>query len=122
MCKRLRTTSLRPAFFKVLRFSTAGSVLVFCFLAFPLGFVFAQNLGTIDPTQTLDWVQGAVSHAQQMRVYKDADKGSQPSPSAIPQFGADPDPSGQIATFQPEGSTTEGNEAPPREITRSFRI
>src|SRR5436190_7791029 len=111
MCKRLRTASLRPAFFKILRFSTAGSVLVFCFLAFPLGFVFAQNLGTIDPTQTLDWVQGAVSHAQQMRVYKDADKGSQPSPGVIPQFSADPDPSGQIATFQPEGSTTEGNNA-----------
>src|SRR5437763_10465470 len=101
MCKRLRTASLRPAFFKILRFSTA--LLLFCFLAFPLGFVFAQNLGTIDPTQTLDWVQGAVSHAQQMRVYKDADKGSQPSSSAIPQFVADPDPSGQIATSQPEG-------------------
>src|SRR6266480_5359166 len=111
MCKRLRPTSLRPAFFKVLRFSTAGSVLVFCFLAFPLGFVFAQNLGTIDPTQTLDWVQGAVSHAQQMRVYKDADKGSQPSPGVIPEFSVDPDPSGQIATFQPEGSTAQGNNA-----------
>jgi cytochrome c peroxidase len=71
----------------------------------------AQNAGNIDPTQSVDWAQGAINHAQQMRVFKDADKGSQPSPGAIPEFSADPDPSGQIATFQPEGSTAEGSNA-----------
>jgi cytochrome c peroxidase len=111
MCKRLQTASQRSAFLKVLRFSTAGSVLVFCFLAFPSGLVFAQTRGNIDPTQSVDWAPGAINHAQQMRVHKDADKGSQPSPGVIPEFSADSDPSGQIATFQPEGSTTEGNNA-----------
>ena len=71
----------------------------------------AQNAGNIDPTQSVDWAQGAINHAQQMRVFKDTDKGSQPSPGAIPEFSTDPDPSGQIATFQPEGSTAEGSNA-----------
>jgi cytochrome c peroxidase len=71
----------------------------------------AQNAGNIDPTQSVDWAQGAINHAQKMRVFKDADKGSQPSPGAIPTFSVDSDPSGQIATFQPEGSTAEGNNA-----------
>src|SRR5262249_21938534 len=58
-----------------------------------------------------DWARGAVSHAQKMRAHKDVDKGSQPAPGAIPEFSVDPDPSGQIATFQPGGSTAEGNNA-----------
>jgi cytochrome c peroxidase len=110
MYKGSRIASTRLSLFKVLRFSTARSALIFCLLGCPLGLVFAQTRGNIDPTQTLDWVAGAVSHAQQMRVYKDADKGLQPS-AVIPEFGVDPDPSGQIATFQPEGSTAQGNNA-----------
>jgi len=110
MNKRAHMASPRLSLFKVLRFSAVGSALVLCLLGCPLGLVFADPLGTIDPTQKLDWVQGAVSHAQKMRAHKDADTGSQP-PGVIPQFSADPDPSGQIATFQPEGSTTEGNNA-----------
>src|SRR5262249_7718388 len=58
-----------------------------------------------------DWARGAVSHAQKMRAHKDVDKGSQPAPGAIPKFSVDSDPSGQIATFQPEGSTAQGNNA-----------
>src|SRR5262245_40235285 len=108
MYKGSRIASLRPSLFKVLRFSTTGSALVFCLLGCPLGLVFADPLGTIDPTQSVDWARGAVSHAQKMRAHKDVDTGSQP-PGVIPQFSADPDPSGQIATFQPEA--TEGNNA-----------
>ena len=73
----------RPSLFKVLRFSTTGSALILCVLGCPSGLVFADPLGTIDPTQSVDWAQGAINHAQQMRVFKDADKGSQPSPGAI---------------------------------------
>src|SRR5215813_11873062 len=108
MYKGSRIASLRPSLFKVLRFSTTGSALVFCLLGCPLGLVFADPLGTLDPTQSVDWARGAVSHAQKMRAHKDVDTGSQPS-GVIPQFSADPDPSGQIATFQPEA--TEGNNA-----------
>src|SRR5262245_40165872 len=111
MYKGSRIASLRPSLFKVLRFSTTGSALVFCLLGCPLGLVFADPLRTIDPSQSVDWARGAVSHAQKMRAHKDVDKGSQPSPGAIPEFSVDPDPSGQIATFQPEGSTAEGNNA-----------
>src|SRR5262249_1361742 len=110
MYKGSRIASLRPSLFKMLRLSTVGSALIFCVLGCPLGLVFAQTRGDIDPTQSLDWAPGAINHAQHMRVFKDADKGSQP-PGVIPQFSADPDPSGQIATFQPEGSTNEGNNA-----------
>src|SRR5262245_29018085 len=110
MCKRLRTASPRSAVAKVLRLSTVGSVLVFCCLAFPSGLVFAQTRGNIDPTQSVDWAPGAINHAQQMRVHKDADKGSQP-PRSIPTFSVDPDPSGQIATFQPDGSTATATNA-----------
>src|SRR5262245_58370403 len=110
MYKGSRIASLRPSLFKVLRFSTTGSALIFCLLGCPLGLVLADPLKTIDPTQNVDWAQGAINHAQQMRVFKDADKGLQPS-AVIPEFSVDPDPSGQIATFQPEGSTAQGNNA-----------
>jgi cytochrome c peroxidase len=40
-----------------------------------------------------------------MRAFKDADRGSQPTPPVIPRFEVDGDPSGQIATFQPGGPT-----------------
>jgi cytochrome c peroxidase len=64
----------------------------------------------LTPLQSVDWARGAISHAQQMRAHKDVDRGSQHSPN-IPRFSVDRDPSGQIATFQPERSTAEGNNA-----------
>src|SRR5215472_6723862 len=110
MYKGSRIASPRSSLFKVLRSSTAGSALIFCLLGCPLGLVFADPLGTIDPTQSVDWARGAVSHAQKMRAHKDVDKGSQPSRS-IPTFSVDHDPSGQIATFQPDGSTATATNA-----------
>src|SRR5947209_20619379 len=44
-----------PSLFKVV-----GVALIFCLLGCPLGLVFAQNLGNIDPTQNLDWAPGAI--------------------------------------------------------------
>jgi cytochrome c peroxidase len=100
---------MHPSLLKLLKSSAAG--LAFISLGSALTPVSAQKAGNIDPTQKVDWALGAINHAQQMRVHKDADKGSQPSPGAIPEFSVDHDPSGQIATFQPEGSTAEGNNA-----------
>jgi cytochrome c peroxidase len=111
MHRQPHIASPRLWLFKVLRVSTVGIALIVWLLSCPLRLAFAQTAGNIDPTQTLDWVPDAVSHAQQMRVYKDADTGSQTSSSDIPQFSADADPSGKIATFQPEGSTAEGSNA-----------
>jgi hypothetical protein len=60
-----------------------------------------QSLGSVDPEETLDWVPGAIKHAQDMRKYQDADAGTQPTPGIIPAFELDDDPSGQIAAYQP---------------------
>ncbi len=51
------------------------------------------------------WQAGAIRHAQQMRNYFDPDRGLQPTPSVIPGFVTDFDPSGLIATAQPAGET-----------------
>ena len=52
------------------------------------------------------WQKGAIGHAQQMRRFPDAERGAQPTPPVIPQFEADFDPSGMIATDQPNGATS----------------
>ncbi|MGH7032181.1 MAG: hypothetical protein ACREFL_00450 [Stellaceae bacterium] len=44
-----------------------------------------------------------------MRQFFDADRGSQPTPSLIPQLEIDSDPSGLIATYQPNGPTRTAN-------------
>src|SRR5262249_46475856 len=94
---------------KLLKSSAAGLAIIS--LGSALAPVLAQNAGIIDPTQTLDWAPGAIAHAQKMRQFKDAARGSQSSPADIPQFSVDPDPSGQIATFQPNGGTAEATNA-----------
>lgn len=72
--------------------------------------VSAQNAGPGDPTQSRSWAPAAISHAQQMMRFKDADHGSQQTPGVIPVFSTDGDPSGSIATYQPAGATdTAGN-------------
>ena len=47
---------------------------------------------------------GMIKHMQQMRRFKDVDKGPQPTPPVIPRFAAEPDPTGAVATFQPKGA------------------
>ncbi len=51
------------------------------------------------------WQARAIAHAQAMREFRDRDKGAQPTPRVIPQFGADFDPTGLVATDQPGGQT-----------------
>jgi hypothetical protein len=49
---------------------------------------------------------GAIAHAQKMRrLFPDSGADVQPTPPVIRQFEIDPDPSGAIATFQPNGPT-----------------
>ena len=54
---------------------------------------------------------GMIKHMQQMRRFKDVDKGPQPTPPVIPRFAAEPDPTGAVATFQPKGATFTFNNA-----------
>ncbi|HUZ92055.1 MAG TPA: hypothetical protein VMU78_09175, partial [Methylocella sp.] len=65
----------------------------------------AQTAKRDDLTQTQEWAPGAINHAQKMRNYKDADRGSQATPSMIPRFEVDEDQSGTVATYQPGGPT-----------------
>ena len=51
------------------------------------------------------WQAGAILHAQQMRAFLDVDNGQQPTPPVVPQFDVQFDPSGAIATAQPNGPT-----------------
>jgi cytochrome c peroxidase len=54
---------------------------------------------------------GMISHMEKMEQFKDADHGMQPTPPVVPRFEVDPDPSGAIATFQPNGATLTYNNA-----------
>jgi len=83
--------------FETLRFPVAGLALIF-FLRGPPQPALAQTAKSNDPAQSRAWAPAAIDHAQKMRKFRDADRGSQPTPSVIPMFEADGDPSGKIAT------------------------
>jgi cytochrome c peroxidase len=68
-------------------------------------FVSAQNVGNVDPGQSVDWAPGAIKHAQDMRKFHDVDAGAQPTPPVIPGFELDQDGTGAIATDHPGGAT-----------------
>ncbi|MGH6838836.1 MAG: hypothetical protein ACREDT_08540 [Methylocella sp.] len=93
-----------PSPLKTLRFPVVGLALV-CFLDGPPRQAWAQTAKSDDRAQTRAWAPAAIEHAQKMRVFRDSDRGSQPTPPIIPRFETDDDPSGQIATFQPGGPT-----------------
>src|SRR6516165_1124506 len=65
----------------------------------------AQAQTANDDAADQAWEAGAVNHAQDMREFPDADHGAQPTPSIIRQFETDPDATGLVATFQPNGVT-----------------
>ena len=54
---------------------------------------------------------GMINHMQQMKRFKDVDRGPQPTPTVIPRLSVDPDPTGAVATFQPNGATFTSNNA-----------
>jgi hypothetical protein len=55
---------------------------------------------------------GEVEHSQQVkRMFPDRQAGGQDTPPLIPGFTMDPDPSGVIASYQPNGQTRTGNNA-----------
>jgi cytochrome c peroxidase len=55
---------------------------------------------------------GAIAHAQKMRrLFPDIGGDAQATPPIIPQLEIDPDPSGAIATFQPDGLTVTAKSA-----------
>lgn len=90
----LKTRSIRLAVAASAPASLVGGVL---FLAL------AQSAHP--PSPPPDWRARAIAHAQAMHAYPDVDYGTQPTPPLIPTFQIDPDPSGQVGTYQPDGAT-----------------
>jgi cytochrome c peroxidase len=99
-----------PSIPKASRISVSGLAFI-CLLGGPPLRALAQNVGNIDPKQTTDWAPGAIDHAQKMRMFKDADQGSQATPPTIPKLDVDADPSGRVATFTPGVATITANNA-----------
>jgi len=54
---------------------------------------------------------GMISHMQQMKQFKDPDQGAQTTPPVIPRYLPTLDPTGALATFQPNGATFTANNA-----------
>jgi hypothetical protein len=91
-------------FFRNTLKSPAADIALLCvFAAAVPSFTLAQD-SAYDPANYA-WQPGAISHAQRMRAFVDPDSGQQPTPLVIPQFEINFDPSGILATTQPDGST-----------------
>jgi hypothetical protein len=83
--------------------SAITSLALMAFLAGAPGLAVAQNIQADGSAAAR---AGAITHAQKMRwLFPDISPETQAPPSVIPQFKIDPDPSGAIATFQPNGPT-----------------
>jgi cytochrome c peroxidase len=110
MSQYFQVAKFRASLFRVVKCSAVGA-----FFAWPLNIptelAWAQGLGNSDPTQSMSWVSGAITHAQQMRMFKDAHQTPQATRKVIPEFSLDRDSSGQIATYQPEGDTQTASNA-----------
>src|SRR6266702_5593899 len=107
MKEQLGTANLRSSPLRI----SVSSLAFICFLGGCLPPASAQTSDLIDPTQSPDWAPGAIDHAQKMRMFKDADQGSQATPPIIPKLEVDADPSGSVATFQPSVATITTNNA-----------
>ena len=80
-------------------------------LGFMLASVWGGGLQIAGAEEVPAFAPGMIHHMQQMRRFKDVDKGTQPTPSVIPRFSAALDPTGAVATFQPNGATFTFNNA-----------
>jgi len=106
----MRTPYFNPSLFKALRLPVAAFVPL-AFLASATLFASAQNARNAVASETQAWAQGAIDHAQQMRIYQDPDQGSQPTPPIIKKLDIDDDPAGRVGTFQPGVATITANNA-----------
>lgn len=81
------------------------------FLGIALATLWDGTRHTVGADEVPAFAPGMINHMQQMRRFKDVDKGPQPAPSVIPRFSAALDPTGAVATFQPNGATFTFNNA-----------
>src|SRR5258708_3002867 len=105
----MRNAHFNPSLFKAFRFPVAAFVPLWL-LAGAAPSASAQNARNA-ASETREWAQGAIDHAQQMRIHKDRDQGSQLTPPIINKLDIDEDCGGGIATFQPGVATIKANNA-----------
>lgn len=100
---------------RALECSVRHSLFVKCLgvAALSLGWL-GVSIGTAreqpNPAAETAWQAAAIAHAQAMRRFRDADHGSQETPSEIPKLATFSDPTGVIATYQSGGPTQTAND------------
>jgi cytochrome c peroxidase len=70
----------------------------------------AQNSNRASST-TPPFASASIQQSQNMRRFRDPSRSAQQTPPEVQQFSIDNDPSGKIATFQPNGATITANNA-----------
>jgi cytochrome c peroxidase len=106
----MRNAYFKPLLFKAFRLPVAAFALLWP-LAGAAPPASPQNARNSVASETREWARGAIHHAQKMRVHKDRDQGSQPTPLMISKLDIDDDPGGRIGTFQPGVATITANNA-----------
>jgi len=106
----MRNPHFNPSLLKTFRLPVAACVPLWLLTGAALNSS-GQNTWNAVAGETPEWAQGAIDHAQRMRIHKDSDQGSQPTPPIIPKLDIDDDPGGRIATFQPGVATITANNA-----------
>src|SRR5258708_14579654 len=99
----MRNAHFNPSLFKAFRFPVAAFMPLWL-LAGAAPPASAQNAQNAVASETREWAQGAADHAQQMRVHKDPDHGSQPTPPIISNLEIDDDPGRRLGTFHSGGA------------------
>src|SRR6266852_1834973 len=89
----MRSSHFNPSLLNAFRLPVAAFVPLWI-LTGAASFASAQNARNAAASETREWAQGAIDHAQQMRIHKDSDQGSQPTPPIIKKLDIDDDPGG----------------------------
>src|SRR5258708_21349055 len=105
----MRNAYFKRSRFRAFRFRVAAFVPLWL-LAGAAPSASAQNARNA-ASETREWAQGAIDHAQQMRIHKDRDQGSQLTPPIINKLDIDDDPGARTATFQTGVATIPANNA-----------
>src|SRR3954454_2130595 len=96
---------------RALKLATPTGAAFACFLGAASQIAMAQHANRRGEADVPAFAPGMIDHMQAMRRFKDPDRGAQATPSVIPKFDTNRDPSGAIATFQPGGATYTSNNA-----------
>jgi cytochrome c peroxidase len=106
-------SSIATSYAAIIRTMGASAALaaVCCLAGGASQLVLAEQAGTASEAQEGAFASGMIRHMQEMRRFRDQDRGAQSTPNVIPRFEVDRDASGAVSTFQPGGATFPANNA-----------